>query len=333
MSRWRRVVRMMLRNKLNVINMSSEFPQNKDNLDLSKVDTHVITEKIDKYNEQFGMGKSMARVFMAAMEDEEGGGNAMNEQAAEEAITFEDLKGEIGDFLDNTGLELEPVKAGWIMASSEGSQSGTEMKLNLKDGKKFVAYLESLDKESITESQTTGLKDVAKILTEQFSERYQIDNVEDDRLMELMGNLSNIIDQYKRLEKDGSKDLHDSISTLEKYFSFARQGCLKEFMAAEKLCLDKPFDNKKFTLQWHKDANAEYLREKWDLVLSTLHSISQNKSAESIYVQAIETAREAIESALKDMEVWKSTGDDWKVEHANQYIPILTSAKAQLKDF
>src|ERR1035437_2611959 len=114
--------------------------------DLSFVDTSEIIMLLKRYNKQFSMGHTAARMVMDAWEkpgDEENPETkttALNEQAAEQLLSFDEMKAQSALLLDTLGLEYQPMKANWFVAGNNETHIGSEMRLNLKDGKKFVDY-------------------------------------------------------------------------------------------------------------------------------------------------------------------------------------------------
>ncbi len=327
--------------------MSQESLNQKQQIDLKDIDTTQLIVLLKKYNHKFGMGVSMFGMLSGLFDKEEvnaeneenvrneqqsGVGDNLHRQKVEELLDYEQLKQEVEPILTSTGLELQPVNPGWTTYSSEGSHEGVEMMLNLKDGKKFVDYLQSLDPDTITESQKDGLREVASILLQQFTSQYDLSNAEDERLIELMGNLSSIIFEYKRL--DSSKnDLTSSISKLEEYLGIARKGYLREYRQAEIFKLDKPFSKEGFVLRWHIDASPELLQKKWNEVIDTLQAISKNENANAeIYAQAIKTANEAIETAIADVTNLSDAEKGYEARK-KEFLAILQTTKVRLSEF
>lgn len=312
--------------------MKNNFENNTP--DISSIDTRQITSLLEDYNKRFSMGATLARAIVSDVSEkdfeEEDFGSGIHEQQADELLTSEQLKNELSPILEVTGLELQPINAKWGIAGSGISHEGVEMRLNLKDGKIFASYLQSLSPETLTESQKAGLKDVSRILLQQFKGEYDLENPNDERLIELMGSLSNIISEYKRLNINES---FDSIPQLETYLSVARKGYLREYRQAENLLLTKPFSGEGFSLRWHIDASPVLLNKNWSLVIDTLKFISDNDNARNeIYSQAISTANDAIDSGIKEVSEWEEAESGYYAKK-QEFLDVLKSVKARLADF
>lgn len=316
--------------------------QQPQQIELKSIDTLQLIELLRRYNHKFGMGASMARLLApifnrqenATDTDEENKDSApgdMGEQNAEELLDYDELKREVEPILTSTGLELQPVNPGWTMNTNQDTHAGVEMRLNLKDGKQFVNYLQSLEPDTITESQKEGLKEVTSILNQQFTDEYNLSDPGDERLIELMGNLSSIISEYKRLDSDGN-NLTQSITKLEEYLNIARKGYLREFRQAEILNLDKSFTNEGFTLRWHVDCDQDLLKRKWKDVIDVLHAIHSNQNAQKdIYPQAINTANDAIVAAIAGVSAWEEK--EGYEERKKDFLAILQTTKSKLAEF
>ena len=308
---------------------SPEQPFEQESFGLSKIDTSLLIEKLTEYNKQFSWGASAARQMMSVMPGEDNEDEGLGQQTADEILSFENMKIDAKDMLEATGLEFVPVKSGIVLVSSEGNHEFKEMRLNLVDGAQFVKYLCSLNQEGLSDSQKEGLKQIAEVLTKQFRS-YDLNDPENASLLELMGNMSKIIDEYKRLGDEffGSDE---SILSLENYLTYARKGCLREYMEAEKLKLNKPFIPGKYILEWHKDATKESLQKSWDEVIDVLQMIYKNKNAEAIYAQALATAKQALESAFKQVTEWQS--DPKQKKYADKLLPVIVATKARIGEF
>ncbi len=249
-----------------------------------------------------------------------------------ELLIHEELKNILAPVLSATGLEIESVRNGQSLSSSMGSEEGTELRVNIKDGKRFITFLKSIDLNSISEEDKSGLVKVAEVLSKQFVSQYDITDPNDGRFLELMGSLSNIISEYKRLD-GGNGSLSSAIAPLEKYLIVARQGHLVEYRLAEELKLHQPFSGEGFILRWHIDCDAKFLNKKWNEVIGTLQNISQSTNIQDpLYTQAVSTAKAAVEAALRDVSGWGDNETGHQKEK-KEFISILQNAKARLADF
>ena len=306
-----------------------KIPDTSEN-SLSKIDTRKLTDLIEEYNYNFGMGKTMAREIISAARASD---ESFTEQKADEILTLDEMRDQLKLVLDATGIDLVSAQAGWITVSGNESHVGSTLRVDLKDGKKFVTYLQSLDQEQISENQVMGLEKIISALTRQFQKEYNLDSANDDRVLELLGNLGAIINEYKRLGENSHENLIRAVSQFENYLSAARGGYLREYRNAEDLLLTKPFNGDGFILRWHIDATPRFLEEHWNSVIDTLQKISQNNKAVELYEQAVVTAREALESALKEVSENTGTKDERETKINKEFFGILEKTKARLQEF
>ncbi len=309
--------------------MNQEIPQpDQQQSKLASVDVGGIIGPLKNYNDQFSLGHTAARIFMAATGDlPESEAGVANEQKVDEFMTLDQMKADTEPLLNATGLEYQPVQANWFVAGSGDDHIGSEMRLNLKDGQQFVKYLKALDPKHITENQRVGLREVIVVLGKQFTS-YDLTDHNDERLMEFMGNLAFIISEYKRLLMDDDSESQKEITKLETYLTYARKGCLREYREAEELHLLTPPTGKGFILRWHIDASPDLLKKKWDSVIDTLQMISQNNKATELYNTVRINAGLAIEAAITEVAAWPDTR-----KQKTEFLSILNTTKARMSEF
>ncbi|MEI8328295.1 MAG: hypothetical protein WCG02_04135 [Candidatus Taylorbacteria bacterium] len=311
------------------------FVPNEKDIKLSTLDTSEIISHLDSYNKQFSLGASMARQLLHGLDREQRKGDktfdsdtdisATEDQFAEQLVTFDQMKADMQELMSMTGLEYQPMQTNWFIAGSEGNHPGSEMRLNLKDGSQFVKYLQVINPESISQSQKDGLNQIVEVLCKQFVS-YDLNDPNDERLLEFMGSISTILAEYRRIF--GDDKLSEDIKRLEKYLSYARNGCLRELRAAEELSLDEPFTGQGFVLRWHTDATPEYLQKGWDSVIDTLHMISKNDKAVEIYRISKDTALHALDSAIGEVTSLADQSRDKKA-----FLSILNAIKVRMLEF
>lgn len=297
--------------------------------DLASIDAIEIISALKKYNSQFGMGATLARMIIKeergdADKNTETHTSASDEQTAEQFLSFEEMQSQSLALLDTIGLEYQPMKSNWVIAGSGENHAGSEIRLNLKDGKKFTSYLKALRQESISESQKNSLKEILEVLTKQF-DSYDLNDHNDDRLLEFMGNIFPIIIEYRRLFGDDLELVSKDMSKLETYFSYSRKGCLREYRKIEELHLDKPPTGKGFILRWHDDANPKSLQESWDSVIDTLKMVGENSKAKELYEYALKNAIQALVMAIDEVSAWPD-----KKRDKNNFLAILDKTMSRL---
>jgi len=294
--------------------------------ELPQIDLSEIVEQLKAYNKQFNWGHILAEQMMAKMRGQENYEEAQQQNQADQILAYENLKISNEKILNSTGLEFVPIKSKCNIIDAEGIQELTEMRIDLSNGNQFLEYLKSLDKESITPTQIEGLKEIATILISQLR-NYDLEDPNNDPLLELMGNATKIIDEYKRL---GGQE---SIGPLETYLTMSKKGILQEYREVEDLQLNKPFSTKNFELNWHIDATPEFLSNKWTQVIATLHKLYKNPKTTDLYEICLATARQAIDNALKEVTEWQTGKDKNHKEYTSKFLPILRSIKVELSDF
>ena len=290
---------------------------------LSKIDTGKLMELVASYNERFSAGRMAGLAFLKGLPNESAGMD-LDEQKADSLLTLEELKEEAKPILEATGLALASADTNMMIGDDSGGLRVKELRVDIANGSKFVAYLQALEPQTLTKGQAAGLEKAMASVTEQFQKEYDLDSVQDDRVLELMGNLSTIVDEYKHLGSQSYMSLSQSVSKLEKYLTVARAGYLREYRDAEDLMLTEPFDGDGYILRWHIDSTPAQLEDNWNGVLAVLQKISQNEKAAELYEMAIKTAKEALESAIA--EVTKKPGNP-------AFLGILNKTKARLKEF
>lgn len=290
--------------------------------ELSNIDTSDLITLLEEYNHQFNWGTLLAKNMTASLNQGEEG--SLQEAAAEEILSFENMKISADPILKQTGLEFRPVDASVKMYTSEGDHQTKEMRLNVADGKQLVTYLNSLNPETISESQKEGLGKVVDILSKQIK-IYDLENP-DNAFFELVINLPDIVSEFERLG-------FENTDSLKKYYEYAQKGCLKEYMAADALELTKDFDPevKGYVLRWHVDSSPEIFQRYWDKLFEVLTMIHNNEKAAELYDQAKSTAQKAIENSL--LELGEMVQDDRSREYAGKLLPAAQTVKARLSEF
>lgn len=277
--------------------MNKERKQPQENLNLKYFDISEVSKLIEKYNRQFSIGTLAAEMIMERMEDKMG-----KQPPSREKLSLEEIQEQTKTILENTGIGLEPIKgSGYIQSEGDGTHSSV-MRINLIDGKKFIDYLNVLDDKTITASQIVGLKNVAESLEKQLVGEYQLDNPDDERNIELFGNLSNIIELYKSIDFDNTKGLAFSIKNLEQYLEIARKGYLKEYLIAKKERLLDEVGGQNFgPSKWHTDSDEESYRRFWENAITALEKIHHNPKADELYKKIIENLKQSLTYAKSDL--------------------------------
>ena len=189
------------------------------------------------------------------------------------------------------------------------------MRFKLFDSKKFLNYLGEMDKDKLSESQIHGLKAVIRSLTIQLKSQYEISDPNDERAIELLGNLNKIIKAYEKI------GLSELITDLSKYSEIASKKFLREYLLVERSNLLAEIGGKNFgPSQWHRDSTEQTYREKyWGSALRIVEIIGKNKNAREFQSQVIEHLKESLKWAKKDL--IKNQSD--KIEERTEKYKII----------
>lgn len=268
-------------------------PEQKTSTDLASVDIGRLLPDLEVYNRQFSIGFMMFQVIDERVHEPEEGPREKTPP-----LTPEDIyRRHIFEF-ESTGLSLEPVRGPGTMFGPEGEQSSSVMRLNLSDGKKFQEYLQALKPGEITPSQAEGLKTVTQLLTQQLISEYRLADPTDERLMELFGNVSSIIQRYRELDPDGLNGLASSVEGLSNLWEIAKMKYLREYLAVQQEGLlngDKFFG----PAAWHTDANVDFYMTRWKNAVALARAVGNNPNATKLQRETIDSL---IDSALMAQE-------------------------------
>lgn len=236
--------------------------------------SHLFVD-IRNYNDQFSLGRMMARGLLSHLRDEDSFENASEHQL----ITAEALSAIHQGTLNRIGLSLEPVHGGATFMAMGAQASSGEIRVNVSDGNRFTFFLRALQPQQI---EATGLKpnleDLSGILAQQVLSHYDLKEPSDETL-QLLGNLGNIVDEYKRL------GMGEAVLRLETYLQHARQGDLREFVLIERNgYLSEPGRNFG-PADWEKDTTPEGLEARWTDTLNALIMTRNNPQAQALYQQ------------------------------------------------
>jgi hypothetical protein len=266
---------------------------------LGKLDISDLKKSLEEYNKQFDFGTLLAERLIEGFEGKNEDNNLYKPK-----ISIEDIEDKHRGIIDKTGISLESVRKGVMFASetSDEERQPSEMRINLKDGKKFLSYLNSLNIENLKESQITGLKLVADSLTKQLVEQYELDNPEDERMLELFGSLNDIIQEYKRLDSSRRNGLTESMKDLSEYISLSRDGYLREYFVAKNNHLLDTLDSDSFgPWKWHKDSNEKSYERFWNESIKKLNLIGKNQKADNLYKKVKDNLKEVLFNVKKDI--------------------------------
>ena len=290
--------------------MSEKFPEPNENF--RSIDLGDLADWIDVYREKFGPWSRLARSGIFSMTNEEIEEQAVDsgvEPAEREVALAKAAQADIvrrnEKIAEEVGITLE--------FPGEEEEWATELRLNIGDGKKFSTYLASLTEP--TESQVKGLQKVAEILVGQLTNGYDLNDAEDERLLELVASLKNIVTEYSRLAQKVSL-LQQSAESLQETYRVVQGGYIKQHIAVQeqRLLLPLGHDGGFGPSVWHTDSSEEGYLTKWNEALETLADIKANPKAVALYNDVRDNLLQSVAYALHDMETSKSPLLNNKVE-------------------
>lgn len=306
-----------------------DLSTNEGSADLADLDISDLEKSLEAYNKQFGFGTLLGEHIVEAVE----GKNEDNE-LYKPKISIQDIEGRHRDLLDKTGISLESIRKG-VMFTSAGNneeRQPSEIRINLRDGKKFLTYLNSLNENDLKESQISGLKTVVDNLTKQLVEQYELDNSEDERMLELFGSMDDIIQEYKRLDSSGNSGLSESVNDLSEYLSIARKKYLREYFIAKNNHFLDPMDGDGFGPgKWHKDSNEKSYENYWGDVVKKVNLIGVNQNAADLYKQVVDNLKNILINVKKDI-TDKSDYFKKNAQKTKNYLAIIDKYTGILED-
>lgn len=302
---------------------------NEGGADLAKLNISDLEKSLREYNKQFNFGTLLAEHIIEATE----GKNEDNE-LYKPKISIQDIENEHRDLLDKTGISLESVKRGvmfTLMGDDEGKEP-SEVRINLRDGKKFLTYLNSLNESDLKESQISGLKLVADNLTKQLVEQYELGNSDDERMLELFGSVENLIQEYKRLDPQGFIGLSESVNDLSEYLSIARKKYLREYLVVKNNHLLDTINSDGFGPgKWHKDSNEKSYENYWGDTIKKVNLIGTNQNAADLYKQVVDNLKNILINVKKDI-TDKSDYFKKNPQKTKNYLAIIDKYTGILED-
>lgn len=279
---------------------------------LKNIDLGSLADWIDEYQNKFGAGaragRALADVFLAeANEELSEGGETFDRAETERArVAQADIVRRNRMVAEKVGLSLD------FPSGDEDVEWALELRLDIANGKKFVSYLKALRK--MTDSQIRGLIKVSDVLISQLTEGYDLSDPSDDRLIELVATLKDVVSEYKRIAKL-NPSLDASATHFEEVSASVKDGCLKEYIFAEEHQLFDLAGSKGFgPSRWHTDMTEDHYITKWNTALKNLSELALHPKARKLYEKARDNLLSCLEYAENDMRKSKSRLLNNKIE-------------------
>jgi len=285
---------------LNILNkkfMPEHFNDKEREADeLRSLDLSLVTQQIGNYNEQFGMGRMLARAVT------EGLGPKAEEEKDESQESFvQRIQGTYGILLEKSGISLQAMGGDAALISSKGKQESSRLRVNLENGKTFLSYLNALQPETIKTSQAESLKEVLQSLRIQLAREYDVEKI-DLRALKLLRELGPIIDSCERLDPKNEMGLQEAAKNLSIYKDAAAGGYIKEMILAERSGALKKVGGRNFgPSEWHTDMLPDGYEKKWEQVVRVYKEVLTNPGAGPLAMQMADNLRASASYAKNDI--------------------------------
>lgn len=259
----------------------------------NRPDLVSLVSEVEAYNDQRGLGLSMARGILASLNPHEAA------KLDDNLIQPGDLMGRHVETLLAVGLTLDPKNAPFRMVGAEEFDT-SHLEISLADSKKFVGYLESTSDQDLDPNLTNALVKIAEGLAAQLLTKYDLGNPNDERMLEFFSSLAQVVEQYKRLAEIGGAELNQPAQTLDEILTVAREGYLKEFTEVKKSSAMTPIGEGYGPSTWLGDTNVEIYQNYWNRTFELLDFVGRNPQASELFNQLRDHLVASIEYAIRD---------------------------------
>lgn len=287
--------------------MKENFETDREKEELRSLDLGAVAEEIKKYNDQYGLGSTLARGLLDGMKMEDDGEAEPEpefdqERESESRGAFQKrVNDKYGILLEKAGIILEPVRGWATVYSSAGNVDTSVLRINLADSNRFVEYLSALTTETITPSQIAGLQTVIENLNDQLLEQYEA-NQADERLGELMKNTDRMVEQFRRLRPGDDNALVRNSRELTTAHEAFRGNYLKSYLAAKRQNLLAEVGGPNFgPSKWHTDSTEKHYEERWRNALNVVTELKRDPQAKDFYIDLVSNLVASARYAKEDL--------------------------------
>lgn len=250
-------------------------------------------------------------------------------------VSEKEMKERVQNFSEETGISQEDLadadsyeakRAGKFIDDLQEEASAPtqlkEMRLNISDARKFLAYLNSL-KGVITPVEVEAIKKIASILTRQFNWQYDVSNAEDDRFMNLIGSLEKIVVAYEVL------GLTSDVAELRELLDASRSRYLQEFLMVKRTHYLLPHDEGFGPAKWHTDCTENRYNSMWNEAIETYQKTLKNSHAATLSASLRKHLLEAIDIAEREIKS-KPEKLSYTEKSFPEFLKTLERAKSEL---
>ncbi len=244
---------------------------------------------------------------------------------------LQELQAQYGNVLTETGLDMESVfpPRGFINNKDDmGQIQSSEIGLNISDSKRFLSYLNLLSGQELSTEEKKSLDTIIRKFEQQLIDQYDVsDTTDDGRFFNLIANMKEIIDAYRRL------GLEDSIHNFARLHEVYRLGYLRQYLIIERMEYFAPDDNAASPAHWHNEMGIELYNQAWTDVVEIFHELMANPNPEAIALagQLKERLFEAIDVAKRNM-IGEQTKyhKEYKKDYRKAFLERLENVKRVL---
>lgn len=301
---------------------------------------------IDAHNDQFGMGRMMARAMFEHLDEaqkvqelvEAGATQEEAEQTAafvgSDKVTLSEeeqmARSIVGmtntPILEATGLTLSPLRTTGTMFGSQGQQSIGKVRLQVTDGGTFSSFLLAANPGTAVEDFQKNAAGVVNSLIAETSDAIANDQNKQTAL-ETLAYGKGIISGLEHIGL-GDAPVAKRLSDLAEH---AQQGDIKEFVLAERAGLfEEPGEQGFGPSQWQKDASAQFMTDSWKNVLNIIKMTEGNPKAQELFGQLLKNAQADLDFAKDDWKKLKAEGYGGGGEYGSGFEDVFQTVELEL---
>ena len=247
------------------------------------------------------MGRALAGTIMKDISDPNNPDSGLQKlhEDIQKNLTPKDIYERHSETLRKLGIDIEsPNKEGDI--DENETYAAGEVSINLTDKDLYLKYLKTLHKDNLQEETKELLKMMSEKFVRQVQQEYSLDSA-DDRLLELLSGLKNIVAEYERA------GMNEEVSGLKEYQEYMNSGYLREYISARNHRMFEPIGTGFNLSTFQRDASYDYYTGAWQSnFFDQLEKIKQNPKAEDFYKKVLEYGKACLDFAEKDIEEIRS---------------------------
>lgn len=297
---------------------------------ISQISLNNFINDIQEYDKQHSsgswLGKGLIGMIMKKMdgENEEGSGLQKLQEDIQKNLTPNDIYDRHAKVLNKLGIDIESPNKNIDIDENETYAIG-ELSINITDKDLYLNFLKTLDGQNLPKETEELLSMMSKKFVRQVQEEYLLDSA-DDRLLELLSGLRNIIAEYDRI------GLAENTSNLKDYLEYLNTGYLKEYISAKNHKLFEPI-GEGFNLSTYQiDASYDYYINAWKgNFFDELEKIKKNPEATDFYNKVLEYGKACISFAKEDIKRIKEKYKDVNPTYVENIERAVNETQAKIE--